>query len=266
MGLIRPLESSSRMAARARLPLSCVVFCFVLFCFVREEGQRKTRGVSGGRRATSEKRPRPKPTNSLSTHAQAIRQDRRGDHLVLGHLGDQLVVRRLVEQHQVVDLLLELALAPLLRVLVNVGGVGVKLFCLVCWFVGLVGWLVLFWWGDEKGYCVSMGEERGGGSLGDRDQRWRDGRERASGRASPASAAPLRLPLQKNNGGGSAGRSQDVRALSAPSSCPCCCSAQPRPWPPCSSLLWAPVVVVLGAGERERERVVAGGRKEGGEG
>jgi hypothetical protein len=48
-------------------------------------------------------------------YPKPLREDGRRDLLVLGRLGDELVVCGLIEQHRVVHLLLLLSLAPLLQ-------------------------------------------------------------------------------------------------------------------------------------------------------
>jgi len=64
-----------------------------------------------------------------AVEAQAVREDRRCDHLVLGHLSHELVVRGLVEKHEVVHLLLRLSLGPLLLLALATshGGTGLLL-------------------------------------------------------------------------------------------------------------------------------------------
>jgi hypothetical protein len=54
------------------------------------------------------------PPSQGPINPEALGEDGGGDLLVLGHLGEQLVVGGLVEQHRVVHLLLLLSLAPLL--------------------------------------------------------------------------------------------------------------------------------------------------------
>ncbi|GET92133.1 ribosomal protein S25 [Leishmania tarentolae] len=60
---------------------------------------------------------------------EAVRNDRRGDELVLGHLAAKLVVCLLVEHHGVLQSLAGLTLAPLLRGLLRalVGGLHLGL-------------------------------------------------------------------------------------------------------------------------------------------
>ena len=52
---------------------------------------------------------------TLRRYPEALGEDGGRNLLVLGHLGDELVVGGLVEQHRVVHLLLLLPLAPLLH-------------------------------------------------------------------------------------------------------------------------------------------------------
>jgi hypothetical protein len=58
------------------------------------------------------------------TYPEPLGEDGGGDLLVLGHLGEKLVVGGLVEQHRVVHLLLLLPLAPLLLLLLASAGLG----------------------------------------------------------------------------------------------------------------------------------------------
>ena len=46
---------------------------------------------------------------------ELLRDDRRRDQLLLGHVGEHFLVGRLVEEDEVGELLLDLALGPLLR-------------------------------------------------------------------------------------------------------------------------------------------------------
>ena len=86
--LISPLLSSSVMAARARLPLIC---------------RRHTPRGGGGARCVCVRRgggagargARARAAPPCPAHPQPVGQHRGGDHLVLGHLGDELVVRGL---------------------------------------------------------------------------------------------------------------------------------------------------------------------------
>lgn len=49
-----------------------------------------------------------------AAHLEPLRDHRRGDEFVAGNLLEQLVVRSLVEQHQVVQLVADFSLGPLL--------------------------------------------------------------------------------------------------------------------------------------------------------
>ena len=57
-------------------------------------------------------------------YPESLGEDGGRDLLVLGHLGEQLVVGGLVKDHRVVHLLLLLALAPLLLLLLAAAGLG----------------------------------------------------------------------------------------------------------------------------------------------
>jgi len=59
-----------------------------------------------------------------SIDPETLGEHGRGDLLVLGNLGEQLVVGGLVEEHRVVDLLLLLTLAPLLLLLLPASGLS----------------------------------------------------------------------------------------------------------------------------------------------
>merc|ERR1719310_1193666 len=59
-----------------------------------------------------------------SVHLQLLRDDRGRNQLQLGHVREHLVIRGLVEEHQVGELLLHLALAPLLLLRLAATGSG----------------------------------------------------------------------------------------------------------------------------------------------
>jgi hypothetical protein len=50
------------------------------------------------------------------THPEAIRQNRRGDQLVLRYFDKELVIGGLIKEHHIVDLLLLFAFAPFLQI------------------------------------------------------------------------------------------------------------------------------------------------------